>query len=292
MLSGDERLILQALEDCESHYRAVRDREIETRTGLPRSTVIVVLESLARKRFISVAFREDHYEAAITRRGYYDFNEAAVRAAQIGVDLQIPGIMAFYSWPSLGTIIGYPADEATIEASERFITEFLMRFVNDSGARRIHIIAHSMGNRGLLRAFQRIADRVDQSRGAPFDQIVLAAPDIDARVFRNLAHLYSKVAKKTTLYVSSKDRALASSGLLHGHYPRAGFAPPVTVVPGLDTIEVTNIDLTLLGHGYFSDARDILHDINNLIVNGIPPIRRMGLRRIPSPSGDYWVIKA
>ena len=61
--------------------------------------------------------------------------------------------MAFYSWPSLGTTLGYTADEATIEASEPFITEFLSRFAAESGARRIHIIAHSMGNRGLLRRF-------------------------------------------------------------------------------------------------------------------------------------------
>ena len=69
--------------------------------------------------------------------------------------------MAFYSWPSLGTTIGYTADEATIEASEPFIAEFLARFAAESGARHIHIIAHSMGNRGLLRAFHRIVARPD-----------------------------------------------------------------------------------------------------------------------------------
>ena len=56
------------------------------------------------------------------------FEEAAIRAAQIGVDLKVPGATALFSWPSRGTVAAYPADEATIGASERAITEFLVDF--------------------------------------------------------------------------------------------------------------------------------------------------------------------
>jgi Alpha/beta hydrolase of unknown function (DUF900)/CHAT domain/Effector-associated domain 7 len=42
------------------------------------------------------------------------FEAAALCAAQIGFDLQVPWIMAFYSWPSKGNLMGYTADEATI----------------------------------------------------------------------------------------------------------------------------------------------------------------------------------
>jgi esterase/lipase superfamily enzyme len=124
----------------------------------------------------------------------------------------------------------------------------------------------------------------------PFDQIILAAPDIDARVFKDLATVYSALAMKTTMYVSSRDRALASSGLVHGQYPRAGFCPPITLVPELDTIEVTGIDLTFLGHGYFADARDVLHDIYHLLVNELPASRRMGVRRVEEGAESYWRI--
>ena len=51
-------------------------------------------------------------------------------------------------------------------------------------------------------------------------------------------------------------------------------------MPGLDTIEVSGIDLTRLGHGYFADARDVLHDIYDFLVNHMPPNRRMGLKRL------------
>jgi hypothetical protein len=54
------------------------------------------------------------------------FEDAAIRAAQLGRDLEVPGATAFFSWPSRGTVTAYPADEATIEASERAITDFLV----------------------------------------------------------------------------------------------------------------------------------------------------------------------
>ena len=76
------------------------------------------------------------------------FEEAALRAAQLGYDLGIAGVMAFYSWPSQGTLQGYAADAASIEASEAFISDFLTRMATTSGVARVHIIAHSMGNRG------------------------------------------------------------------------------------------------------------------------------------------------
>ena len=64
----------------------------------------------------------------------------------------------------------------------------------------------------------------------------------------------------------------------------------MTVVPGIDTVEVSNVDLTFLGHGYFAAARDLLHDLHDLLVNDLPPERRMGLR--PSRDGSYWIIGA
>jgi len=220
------------------------------------------------------------------------FEEAALRAAQIGVDLKVPGIMGFYSWPSKGSVLGYSADEATIEASERQISEFLTRFAADSGAERVDVLAHSMGNRALLRSLQGIMQKATQAGQRPFGQLLLAAPDVDAGLFREVAKAYGQLAQRTTLYVSSKDKALAASGIVHDH-PRAGYTPPVMVAEGLDTIEVSNIDLTFLGHGYFAAARDLLHDMHELILHGSPPESRLGLITTKTPEGrPYWQIGA
>ncbi|MDH5536836.1 MAG: alpha/beta hydrolase, partial [Betaproteobacteria bacterium] len=218
------------------------------------------------------------------------FEDAALRAAQIGVDLKVPGIMAFYSWPSKGSVLGYSADEATIEASERQISAFLMRFAAESGAERVDVLAHSMGNRALLRSLQRIMHQAVQAGKMTFGQLLLAAPDIDAELFRELASVYGRLAQRTTLYVSAKDKALAASGIVHDH-PRAGYTPPVTVLPEIDTIEVSNVDLTFLGHGYYAAARDLLHDMHELILHGSPPMSRLGLITTKTPTGEpYWKI--
>jgi esterase/lipase superfamily enzyme len=231
--------------------------------------------------------------ALVFIHGYnVSFEGAALRAAQIGVDLKVPGITAFFSWPSKGNPIHYAADKAAIEASETQITGFLTRFTTDTGAERVHLIAHSMGNHALLRSLQRIAQQAAQTTQVPFAQIFLAAPDVDVDVFCNLAEAYRQLAQRMTLYVSSKDKALASSGLLHD-FPRAGYTPPVTVLQGIDTIEVSNIDLSFLGHGYYAAARDLLRDMHDVVLHNSPPDSRWGLDKTSTAGGqNYWRIGA
>jgi len=232
----------------------------------------------------------DAHSALVFIHGFnVSFNNAALRAAQIGVDLKFQGIMAFYSWPSKGNLTGYTADEATIEASEQYIAEFLLNLAQKSSAKKVHIIAHSMGNRGLLRAMQRILVQVQAASDISFGQIFLAAPDVDPDLFEELAAAYQNLAERTTLYVSAKDKALATSGIIHDH-PRIGFFPPITVVDGIDTVEVSNIDLTLLGHGYFADARDLLQDIHELLMYNTSPEKRFGLRLAQVREQKYWRI--
>jgi esterase/lipase superfamily enzyme len=142
-----------------------------------------------------------------------------------------------------------------------------------------------MGNRGLLRAIDRIATTAAERSKTPFNQIILAAADVDQDTFKRLSVAYQRVAQRTTMYVCSKDKAVEASHWVHG-YPRAGFAPPVVVVPGIDTINVSNLDLTLLGHGYVAEARDILHDMHRVLREGTPPGRRFGLNQAATDDGQ------
>jgi esterase/lipase superfamily enzyme len=229
--------------------------------------------------------------ALIFVHGYnVSFEDAALRAAQIGFDLSIKGTMAFFSWPSQGSPGGYPADAATIEASEGVIADFMTDFADRSSANAVHVIAHSMGNRGVLRAVNRIAAAAQQRSGKPFGQIILAAADVDADTFRLLSNAYAEVASRTTLYVSKRDLAVEASRWLYD-FPRAGLMPPTLVLPGIDTINVTDVDLTLLGHGYVADARAVLTDMHTLITRGAPPDQRFGLRETKNEQGErFWLI--
>jgi len=214
------------------------------------------------------------------------FQDTALRAAQIGYDLKLSGSTVLFSWPSRGRLADYAADGTALEASSVRISEFLQSLIAGPSRTRVHILAHGMGCRGLLAAMNRLAVTVDV--GIPFGQIILVAADVDSAVFRDISNVLIRLAERVTLYVSSTDRALELSARLHGN-PRAGYASPVTVVPGIDTIDVTGLNLTLVGHGYFADASPVLSDIRSLCADGLPPERRFGLRHVETQAGEaYW----
>lgn len=218
------------------------------------------------------------------------FEEAAIRAAQIGLDLKVPGATAFFSWPSRGRVTAYPADEAAIEASEKAITDFLVDFAANCGAEKVHVIAHSMGNRGLLRALQRIASQAETRGQVRFGQIFLAAPDVDRDLFLDLAELYAEHSERTTLYSSDADRAVHLSARLHDA-PRAGYFAPYTVAPRLDTVAVPGFDVDLLGHGYFAQAEALLHDIYDLMRHGQAPERRQRIAPAAHEGLSFWQLR-
>jgi esterase/lipase superfamily enzyme len=218
------------------------------------------------------------------------FEGAAIRAAQLGVDLKVPGATAFFSWPSRGSVAAYPADEATIEASEAAITDFLVDFTANCGAEKVHVIAHSMGNRGLLRALQRIAANAQTRGKVKFGQIFLAAPDVDRDLFLDLARLYPEHAERATLYASDGDKAVHLSAKLHDA-PRAGYFTPYTVAPGVDTVAVPDFDIDLLGHGYFAQAEALLHDIYDLMRHGQPPAKRQRIMPAVHQGASFWKLR-
>jgi esterase/lipase superfamily enzyme len=217
------------------------------------------------------------------------FTEAALRAAQLHADLKVPGLTAFFSWPSTGRTAGYMADEDTVQHAERHLRRYVRDLCARSGARKVHVLAHSMGNRAMLRVAMGAVGRTAAAGGIALGQVVLAAPDVGARFFAAEAGAYRSVADGTTVYVSSKDKALLSSGTLHGA-PRAGFAPPLTLVEGIHTIETDAVDLTLLGHGYYAQARPVLADIHELLHGARHPSARMGLRQ-GSEGPGHWVFR-
>lgn len=266
-------------------------------TGTDDRLKITSIQELAERQFwLGVADQLQQQkigdrDAVIFVHGYnVSFEGAALRSAQLGTDLAVRGCMAFFSWPSRGQTKLYVNDAATIDASEPYITQFMIDFAQRSGASKIHLIAHSMGNRAVLRAVNTIASTAAKRTGKSFDQIILAAADVDADTFRQLYKAYRHVSRRTTLYVSSRDRAVEASEWLHG-YPRVGLAPPIIVLPGVDTVLVTNADVTMLGHGYVADSRGVLTDIHALLSHGAAPDKRFGLQpRRADDDQEYWVI--
>src|SRR5262245_18612701 len=133
-----------------------------------------------------------------------------------------------------------------------------------------------MGSRAAVAAVKDMV--LESKQGTAFLQnIVLAAPDIDIEVFRGLAQAMNSGAKRVTLYASSNDEALKLSRRLHG-YQRAGESgDQILIAKGLDTIDATGVDTSLLGHSYYGDNRSIISDNFYLLRDGKPPGERFGL---------------
>ncbi len=230
-------------------------------------------------------------EAFIFIHGFnVSFDDAAKRTAQLAYDLRFSGIPILYSWPSQGDVLNYAADEASVQWTKDHLEDFLQFVVTDLGLSQVHVVAHSMGNRALLNALAEFEPPSVAEGAAMMDQIVLAAPDIDVGVFRQLAKEFRGKAERYTLYTSPNDQAIKLSHSLH-KYPRAGGS--VVIIDGIDTIDASAVETRFLdhshSHSYFVDS--ILSDIFSLVRNGLPPQKRFGLRQETSEEGTYWVFE-
>ena len=112
---------------------------------------------------------------------------------------------------------------------------------------------------------------------------VSTGPDVDADLFRReLAPRLATVGRNVTLYASSDDEALKVSKQLHGGYPRAGESgPSLVITPYIETVDVSGIDLSLLGHSYYGDNQSILRDLFGIVR------QRMSASERPTVTAQY-----
>jgi esterase/lipase superfamily enzyme len=221
------------------------------------------------------------------------FEDAARRTAQMAYDLDFDGTPMMYSWPSQGSTTAYAIDEAAVGISGRRMAEFLETVVAQSGAQRIHLIAHSMGNRALIEALQTyLAKRPPENRQHIFGQIVFTAPDVDRDYFTDAIESLTGAAERVTLYASDNDYALRSSQFFHGA-PRAGTAGDVIVrLAGLDSIDMSSVPADALGHSYFAANAGAIYDIFRLLWRGDPPPQRCGMSNRKTDALTVWWFNA
>ena len=219
------------------------------------------------------------------------FSDAARRTAQMAYDLQFDGAPIFFSWPSKGHLAAYTVDEANNEWSSPHLSSFLKDVVRNSTATNIYLIAHSMGARCLVEALESLARDMPESVQV-IREIILAAPDIDAEVFKEqVLPAMSAYANPITLYMSSNDKALAASKAVHGS-PRAGdTSREIPVGSKIEPIDASNVDTSFLGHSYYADERTLLADIHGLIMLHNRPNLRFGLVAMDASSGRCWKFK-
>ena len=264
---------LEVREDPEKHIVLNHTLTLDEQTFLTRVRARIAA-SPTRDAFLFV-------------HGYnVSFDSAARRTGQMAFDLHFAGAPIFYSWPSYGHGDDYLKDETNVAWTAPHLQRFLTLLARHSGVQRLHLIAHSMGNRAVIDALRSLT--LDPSTSLHLTHLVLAAPDIDAATFAELAGTLARLSARITLYQSSNDKAIQASHRLHGN-PRAG--EPILVLPGLDTIDASAVDTDFLGHSYFSDNWPLLSDIFNLLSTDAAPSARFGLSAQTHASGTYYAFR-
>jgi esterase/lipase superfamily enzyme len=262
---------------------------LEFRPDPQRHFVVVSKELSDQAHFFDevrcLAARSDEQDALVFVHGYnVAFDDAARRTAQLAYDLGFKGPAIAFSWPSQATLAGYNRDGRNVELSADSLRMVLSDLPKRANVKRIHVIAHSMGNRALIGALSKLDSDVC------IRQIALLAPDIDAQLFRRLARSFPSNVGPITLYASSRDTALLAAAKFAG-YSRAGQGGEgIVVMPGIDTVDASAVDtsLTGLGHSYYADATQILSDLFAFF-QGNPASKRFGLRAAQSKDGPYWI---
>ena len=241
-----------------------------------------------------------------------DFEDAVKRTAELWYDIGFEGPPIMFSWASRGGsfwrgLFGYFADAETIEWSAGHLKIFLQELVAETSAdrllsdqpARIHLIAHSMGCRAVTRALALIARDLEEGDRPIFCDVILAAPDIDRDVLRDVIvpELFAPpVAEHFTLYASSSDVMIGVSEALQV-YPRAGNADGRAVV--LEADEFDTIDASAihegqfdLHHDYFVSKPQMIRDLIEILIRGNrdPSSPGRWMRRRAPGADQPWVL--
>ena len=195
-----------------------------------------------------------------------DFAKACRRAAVFQSVLGLDGGLALFSWPSLGTALEYAEDETNVRWSVPQIEAFVRGLVDRSPTGQVDLVAHSLGSRGLLDALENLACELHPR--VPIRQLVLVAPDVDAATGADQLARIRPLAERITLYVADSDKPLRLSRELHG-YPRLGEAGEfLQLLPGVETIDVSDVAETFAGRQLQGWAVMTLSD-GKIIYNGL-----------------------
>ncbi len=222
------------------------------------------------------------------------FENAALRTAQLAFDLQpYGGVPMFFSWPSQGKLapLAYTTDETNSEWAKKDLLNFLKEIATISELSNIHLIAHSMGNRILIPVLAKLAKDYPKAR-AKYKETILAAPDIDAETFeRDFAPILASNPPSVTLYASNGDKALKWSKKIHTYRRLGESNGDISVYPGIDTIDLDELDASFSSHSYYAEHKSVLADMYYLIKDGFRPEKRCCLSRQSHQNGLYWQIE-
>lgn len=242
------------------------------------------------EELVRVVSKSPQRDVLVYVHGYnVRFDEAIRRAGQLGLEMPFNGVVVCYSWPSAGAPHAYAQDQDHADGTVRHLWKFLVALQSHLGSGvRINLVGHGLGCRALMQGVASIPKSVREAR--PFQHLVLASPDVGVDKFPVWLDKCRESVRNVTVYVSKGDEGLLASKNQAGQLARAGDANKLFIVPQVDTVEITALDRSFLGHGYRASDRAALNELFQLLKLDNPPAQRPWLREAKAGGKTYWEV--
>jgi len=245
------------------------------------------------KEFITRINNSKDKTALVYIHGYYrTFEIAAKTAATLVYEIKYQGLPVLFSWPSRHELSAYHGDVTSIDWSTTHLRTFLDELALKTNVQTIHVIAHSMGNRGFVNAFVDLLKNPTVKSNWKFGEIILVAPDLDRQIFeRDIAPVITDTPSRITLYVSAIDIPLWASKAVN-LYPRLGdVSEEPVIIKGIQTVDASDVTSLSTGHTYYRESPSAMADLYYLINQRKDATQRPTLKTIDTPNGQYWKIQ-
>ncbi|MEM9480378.1 MAG: alpha/beta fold hydrolase [Verrucomicrobiota bacterium] len=170
------------------------------------------------------------------------FSESVFFLAQLAHDTEYAGVPLLFTWPSRGQLLDYPYDLDSVMTARDWL-EHTIRLAKESGAKKITILAHSMGTMLTMETLRQVAIKGDPSFGGTIDGVLLASPDISIDTFKSqMRRIGGKVP--IAVMISKDDKALSFSEWLAGDVERVGnYSDNEELAElGVAVIDLTDVD--------------------------------------------------
>ncbi|MEP4699583.1 MAG: alpha/beta fold hydrolase, partial [Parasphingorhabdus sp.] len=145
--------------------------------------------------------------------------ETAFRAAQFAYDINLPGALMIYSWPSQGKLLGYAYDSESMLFARDGLEKVLRR-IRGSGIKKLSLIGHSMGSALIMETLRQMEIEDPGWSKRSLTGVVLISPDLDVDLFHSQMSRFAEVPDPFIILTSGKDPVLGLSALLRGDRDR------------------------------------------------------------------------
>ncbi|MFY9944324.1 MAG: alpha/beta fold hydrolase [Desulfobacterales bacterium] len=235
------------------------------------------------------------------------FPSALRKTTFLGHVLDINTPVLLFDWPGNqgSTPGGYRRAQRVAKASGAELARTLELIIRDIRPDKLWLIANSMGAQVAVDAFRLLYEQADLADAeTEIADVMLTAPDVDFEEFdTHFQQALKALARKTTIYVSSNDRALVASRLLNRGRRRgestlspSQLGSAVRVVDhDPDDEEVTVVDVTPVNrtrnfHNFSLETPEFFDDVFLRLTNEETPRSRL-IYPVQAPNGTiYWIL--